>query len=182
MKNSKGDKFTMPQTGSVVSMNIFKGNGADMESKIVINSCTNACTHCNQVVGPEVEWLEHANSATQKNPSFHISMLMQWSRHGESGREKYILMHVHLLTKVWEQKWDDCKTYIATHWHQCSHITMHRGWSWIQNSGWHKKCTDACSHSIQVVETKIRWMGHKYTATQRHPCFCVTMHRGLRWY
>ena len=54
-ENSEGDKFTMPQRGSYVSINIFTGGGADMECKMDINSCTDACTHCNQVMGPEVE-------------------------------------------------------------------------------------------------------------------------------
>ena len=52
---------------------------------------------------------------------------------GVRQRKVHILMHVHILTKVCEQKWDDCKTHIATQWHPCLHVTMHKGWSRIQN-------------------------------------------------
>ena len=41
-------------------------------------------------------------------------------------------------------------------------------------------CTDAYTHSIQNERTDMRLMGQKPTATQGNPCFCVTMHRGLR--
>ena len=199
------------------------------------------CTPSIQDVGPQVEWLEDTHSATQRNPSFHVSILMGWSRYGESGRQKYmywcmytfytshgnrnkvnwtqnhchtgapmfpcnyanqfeltlefrwtcipIQMHIHILTKVynqmsgecnthsakqrnpsfhvtrhngmeqtwgvrwtiihvvmqvhilhkmWQQKWDDCNIHSATHWNPSFHVTMHRGWRRIQNSGWHK--------------------------------------------
>ena len=47
-----------------------------MESQVNIYTCTDACTHSNQGVGTEVEWLEHTQSTTQRNPCFHVNMLL----------------------------------------------------------------------------------------------------------
>ena len=43
----------------------------------------------------------------------------------------------------------------------CTHVLMHVH---ILNKVWQQK-----------------WGGHKQNAIQRHPCFHVTMHTGLRW-
>ena len=38
-------------------------------------------------------------------------------------------------------------------------------------------CTDACTHSKQVVGTEMRWPGHIHTDIQGYPGFHQTMHR-----
>ena len=183
MRNSEGDKFTMPQRGPHISMNIFKGVGADMESKWDINSCTDARTYYNQVVGPQVEWLEHAHSVTQKNPSFHVSMLMEWSRHGESGREKYIYWCMYTF---WPRSGNRSgMTAKHTLPHSDIHVSMLlciRDGAEFRNQVGIYTCTDVCSHSIQVKGTQMRWMGNKNTATQEQPCFHVTMQTSLIWH
>ena len=59
-----------------------------MGSQVDINTCTDACTHSNQGVGPELGSLRHSHSPTQGHPGFHITMHRGWSRHGQSGGHK----------------------------------------------------------------------------------------------
>ena len=172
MKNSEGDKFTMPQRGPHVSINVFKGDGADMESQWDINSCTDAWTHCNQVVGPQVEWLEHAPSTTQKNPSFHISMVMGWTTHEESGREKYIYWCMYTF---WPMSGNRSG---MTAKHTVSHSDIYVYMSlWIGDGTEFRSqvginiCTDACTHSDQGVG----WLKNTpcHTVTSIFPCYCA---------
>ena len=136
------------------------------------------CGTTNRVTG------RHAHSATQRKPSVHVSMLMEWSRHGGvRWRIVYILMHVHILTKVCEPKWDHCKTHSATQWHPCFHVTMHKGWSWIQNSDWHKYMHQCMYtfHTSWGSRNEGEW-DKKHTATQGHSSFHVTMQTSLSWH
>ena len=55
----------------LISMWLFRWGGADMGSQVDINSCTDACTHFNQGVWPEVGWLGHTHHDTQ---GIHVSM------------------------------------------------------------------------------------------------------------
>ena len=48
-----------------------------------------ACTHSNQGLGPDMGWLQHTHSVTERNPCFHVTMNKGWSRHGESGGHKF---------------------------------------------------------------------------------------------
>ena len=163
MKNSEGDKVTMPQRGPHISMNIFKGDGAHMENKVGIYSYTDACTHCNQVVGSEVVTGTCPQCYTEEpiSPCKYANGVKQtW---GVRQRKVHILMYAHILTKVWKQKWDDCKTHSATQWHPCFHITMHREWSRMElrTEIGINTCTDACTHPNHGVFPEIEhWNTH----------------------
>ena len=47
---------------------------ADMGSQVVINTCTDACTHLYRGVGLEAGLLGCTHSATQGHPCFHVTM------------------------------------------------------------------------------------------------------------
>ena len=65
------DTNTLPHRDTHVSIKLCIGGGADMGSQVDINSCTDACTHSNQGVWPEVGWLGQTHNATERHPYFH---------------------------------------------------------------------------------------------------------------
>ena len=52
-KSGDWDTNTLPYRATQISMKLCVGDGADMGSQMDINSCTDACTHSKQGVGPE---------------------------------------------------------------------------------------------------------------------------------
>ena len=48
------DTNTLTYRGTQLSIKLCIGDGADMDSQMNINSCTDACAHSNQGVGPEM--------------------------------------------------------------------------------------------------------------------------------
>ena len=52
---------TVPHRGTISTCRGVNGHKADMGSQVDISTCTDACTHSNQGVGPEVGLLEHTH-------------------------------------------------------------------------------------------------------------------------
>ena len=72
--HKQGDWDTHTHRGTQISMKLSIGNGADMGSQVDINSCSDACTHSKQGVGPQAGRLGHTHSDTQGHPSFYETM------------------------------------------------------------------------------------------------------------
>ena len=67
------DTTTVPHKGTQVSISLFKGGETDMVSQVDMYTCTDACTHFNQYVGPQARWMGHTHTATQGHPGFHVN-------------------------------------------------------------------------------------------------------------
>ena len=106
-----------------------------MGSQVDITTCTDACTHSNQGLLPEVGWLVHTHCATQGNPCFYVTMQRVLSHNGESGRHKY--MHNTHSKQAVGTEMGDIHTNSATHRYPCFHATMLRAWSWHRDSHGH---------------------------------------------
>ena len=52
--------------GSQLSMLLSIGGWANMQCKVAINTCTDACTHSNQGMGTEMRWLGHQHQVANK--------------------------------------------------------------------------------------------------------------------
>ena len=84
------DINTLPYRGTQVSIKLCKGCGADMDSQVDINSCTDACTCSKQGVGTEMRWLGHKHTAIQGHSTWHQSMHRGCTRWGQSGGHKFM--------------------------------------------------------------------------------------------
>ena len=84
------DTNTLPYRCFQVSIKLCTGYWTDMGSQVDINSCTDACTHSNQDMCPEVGWLWQTHNATQRYLCFYQTMHRERSRHGESDGHVYM--------------------------------------------------------------------------------------------
>ena len=144
-----------------------------MGSWVDINTCTDAWTHSKQGMGTEMRWLGNIHCAIQGT---HVSIKLCIGIWGDIG------IHFNINT---------C-TCAYTHsnqgvgWLQHTHTVPHRGTHfsmWLCIGGGEdmesqvdmKTCTDACTHSSQGVGL----LQHTHSATQKNPCFHVSM---LKWW
>ena len=85
----------------------------DKWSQVDMPTCTDACAHSSQCVGPDEGWLGNACWTTQRNKCLYRNMQRGDHMWGARWTCAHVLMHVHILTKIW-----DCKRGV---WH------MHEG-------------------------------------------------------
>ena len=107
---------------------------------------------------------------------------MGWSTHGESGGHAYMYWCMYTFKPR-------CRvTGTHTHTHTlcytgatmflCNYI---KRFKLIWESDGHKYIYWCIIHILKKVWEQ-KWVTDTHRATQGHPCFHVTMHRGLRWY
>ena len=162
------DKLTMPHIHCHVSMKVFKGSGGEMESKVDINWCTDACTHSKHSLGPEIGWLWQTYNATLGHPCLHETVQRVWSRYRQSGGHKSMYWWIYTFQNWCCTRSGMTATHTFTPIFPCSytygmeqnselrlayiHVLMHVH---IVNKVWEKKWDDCNIHS----------------ATHWHPCF-----------
>ena len=76
-----------------------------------INTCTDAYTHSNQGVGPEVGMTATHTGAPMFPCNYAKGVEQTW---GVRWILIHVLMHVHMLKKEWGYKWVDWNTHTGT--------------------------------------------------------------------
>ena len=121
---------TLPYRGTQVSIKLCIGGGPDISSQVDINSCTDACTHSKQGLGPEIRWLRHKHTAIQGCQSFHQTMQ-------RGGPDISSQVDINSCTDACTHSEQGVGTKLRWLGHTCSdtqgyptfHVTIHRGWT-----------------------------------------------------
>ena len=96
---------------------------ADIVSQVDMYICTDACTHFNQGVGPQVGWLGHTHTYCHiEAPRFPYNYSKGWNGHYKQVDIYTCTDALHTLIKVWDHKQGDWDTHTVTH--TRTHVSM----------------------------------------------------------